>query len=109
MGPELASERVFLLDLGNRLDVDPNEKMSFLLEELSRPPLEGESKVTQLTNSLSLAYLMQMGADPGTVETALRQVLSNATAPYSLKSLLIGIYEAKYPDQGKRLRDEQGI
>jgi hypothetical protein len=108
LAPDQGPERLYLIQLVGKLDLDFTEKLNFLTEELTRQPKKSEAKYNQLSHAGALTTLIHIGADPAFIEASLRQALSSQM-PYGLRELLLGVFEAKYPDPGKRMREDLGL
>jgi hypothetical protein len=108
LGPEFENEREVLIQFVEDLDLTLNEKMDFLSEVLAMRSPGLDIKQNKFSNAVALITMMQLEDDSRVVEDALRQSLRNQSN-YSAKLLLIGIFEAKFPEQAKRIKGDFGI
>jgi hypothetical protein len=100
LGSDFSSERQLLIQLVGRLDLDISEKSDFLFEELN--------KGGKINKVVALSSLIQLGVDPTSIEAALRQSISGQVS-YTSRLLLLSVYEAKYPEQARKIRDDFGL
>jgi hypothetical protein len=108
LGDEFSDEQQYLIFLVGKLDINHSERLDFLVSELNRPSPSPDSKQSKLNRSTALAVLLQLGVDPSTVESKLRETLSIESS-YLNKVKLLGLYEAKYPDSANKLREDFGL
>jgi hypothetical protein len=108
VGTEFAAERQYLIRFVGRLDLDIQEKTNFLVDEMVRAPLEAENKQTQLSNVVALTTLIQLEVDSTLIEGSLRPALTGAL-PYSLRMILLSVFESRFPEQGRKIREDLGV
>jgi hypothetical protein len=108
LGDEFSDEQQYLIYLVGKLDINPSDRLDFLISELNRVPTSTENKQSKLNRGTALAVLLQLGADPSTVESKLRETFSIEPS-YLNKIKLLGLYEAKYPDSANKLKEDFGL
>lgn len=106
MGPELSSERQYLMELVSDLDVDASQKINFFSEELQRAsgPFKA-SDPSSYNGMIALRTLLEFVKKPTDAEPILRDVLVHEKDK-GMRSILISTYEHVAPAEAKNLRAE---
>jgi hypothetical protein len=105
MGSDFGSERQFLYQLVARLDLDLPTKVDFFSEQFAISLSLSDAKQTKLSSSLVLLSMMQVGMDPSSMETVLKRAFESQSN-YGIRSYILSVYESKYPEAGKKIRND---
>ncbi len=108
LGSEYQSERENLIQMVSSLDLNLTEKADFFTEQLAFYDPKLDLKQNRFTSAVTLLTMIQAGIDSSVIEPSLKQALENQPN-YSTRSLLLSIYESRYPEDARHLKVDLGL